>query len=313
MTPVSDLKADSAVLGLDIGGSKTRGLMVRPGRPGQRVLAASANIASVGSDRAGAALDDIVAQLGDVTIETVCAGAAGVNSSESRDQLETLLADRFPTAQVEVVNDTHLILAAAGIEAGAVVIAGTGSAGWARRADGHEARAGGWGYLLGDEGSGYAVARDAVRGALAQTDHGAPGSPLTTRLLVECGVADTWQLLDHFYERPERRYWAERATLVLDLAGRDDPDALRIVGRAACALVDLVTTVTTRLGTPDATVVLAGGLLVHQPIMAAAVRLLLTERGSADVRVLDRDPVEGAADLAVRASRPLVTPREGTP
>lgn len=290
-----------AVLGLDIGGSKTRGLLIEEGVPPRRFLVGSANISSVGLERAGLALDDLAAQLDRVDIGAVCAGAAGADSPEGRTRLKTLLAARFPKADVEVVHDTHLILAAAGLQTGAVVIAGTGSAAWARHADGRETRAGGWGYLLGDEGGGYAIARDAVRAALADADHGRRQTAVTVRLMRECGVDTTWQLLDHFYERPERRYWAELAGCVVELAAQADPDAGAIVDRGADALADLVNTVTTRLDLTDPPVVLAGGLLVHQPLAAARLRTRLTARGLSDVRVLDRDPVEGAADLAGRS------------
>lgn len=144
------------VLGLDIGGSKTQALRAEDGIIVQEAMAGSANVAAVGYDEAGRQLDVILERLGAKDIRAVCAGAAGVDTPAGEAQLRDLLAQRLPNARIRVVHDSQLILAAAGVLDGIAVISGTGSVAWGRRADQH-ARAGGWGYLLGDEGSGYWV------------------------------------------------------------------------------------------------------------------------------------------------------------
>ena len=127
-----------------------------------------------------------------------------------------------------MVHDSQLILAAAGVVDGIAVISGTGSVAWGRR-DGQHARAGGWGYLLGDEGSGYWVAREAVRRTLARIDRGEPADRLGQQLAADCGLQATEQLLDHFYAQPDRRYWAGRARVVFELANAGDPVSTQIV------------------------------------------------------------------------------------
>jgi N-acetylglucosamine kinase-like BadF-type ATPase len=195
------------------------------------------------------------------------------------------------------VHDSALILAAAGAGTGIAVISGTGSVGWGRNRDGQVARAGGWGYLLGDEGSGYWVARTAVQHALRRVDEGAPADLLSQQLTADCGLQRIEQLLDHFYANPERRYWASRARIVFELAVQHDPASAAIVSAAAGALTSLATRVGAALGLRGP-VVLAGGLAVHQPVLQQAVRDRLNSVGMTDVRVLDRDPVYGAVDLA---------------
>ena len=286
-----------AVLGLDIGGSKSQAVLVEGDRVAADVLAGTANIASSGVAAATTALDDLVVQLGHRPVHAVCAGAAGADSADGRARLADLLRQRFPDARVEVVHDTRIILAAADLVSGTVVISGTGSAVWGRTSDGREARAGGWGYLLGDEGSAYGVTRAAVRAALREADLGRPAGPLTSRLLAATGLQDTWQLLDRFYDRPERRYWADLATHVFALAATGDPLSVEIADGAAEGLADLATTVNDRLGLRGP-VVLAGGLAVNQPMLTARVTELLEQRGQADVRVLSRAPAYGAVQLA---------------
>lgn len=89
-----------------------------------------------------------------------------VDTPGQEERLHRLIQAQAPGAAVRIVHDTALILAAADVDHGVALISGTGSVAWGRAADGRTARAGGWGYLLGDEGSGHAVGRQAVRYAL---------------------------------------------------------------------------------------------------------------------------------------------------
>ena len=288
----------SVVLGLDIGGSTTRAVRAENGECVAEARAGSANIRSVGVDEAGRQLDAVLAGLRTDDVAAVCAGAAGADSAPARAALRELLAKRLPGATVEVVHDARLILAAADLDAGIAVIAGTGSASWGRSPDGREARAGGFGYLLGDEGSGYWTVREAVRHVLHRDDTGAPLDPLGAALLDACGVAAPIDLFDLFYARPERAFWAGYAGVVAALAG-SDPVAAEILDRAADALAALATTVGARLDTAGP-VVLSGGFAVHEPALRDAVGDRLAAAGIADVRVIPRDPVAGAVRLAQR-------------
>ena len=323
------------VLGLDIGGSKTHAILAATlgkqkaddgAQPASEYTVGSANIASVGEEAAAAALADLAAQLGTRDgaghgIQAICAGAAGADTPDSRARLAALLSRTFPGALIQVVHDTRIILAAGGLETGTVLISGTGSVAWALGPDGREARAGGWGYLLGDEGSGYAITRSAVCNALAEYDCGEDPGPLSAGILERTGVSGPPALLDLFYSNPERRYWASLAGTVFGHAARGDAASLTIAEVAAQQLASLATAVNHRLGTlpkgaapgtsaprTSGSVLLAGGMLVNQPSLAGRVSELLAARGLTDVRVLDRDPAWGAVklacDLAASSARP---------
>lgn len=285
------------VLGIDIGGSKTHAVVVEDGRILAEVTVASANVASVGEPAAAAALDALAQEVGTTPVGAVCAGAAGADTAAGREWLAGLLRVRFPSAVVTVVHDSEIILAASGHARGVVVISGTGSAAWGRAADGAEARAGGWGYLLGDEGGGYVLARDAVRAVLAEADRAEPPGPLARDLLAACGLADPADLLDLFYARPERRYWASHAAVVCRLAEQGDAAAVLLLDGCADALAGLAGAVARRI---DATgpVVLAGGLVVHQPALATRLAGRLAARGLGPIEVLRDPPAFGAARLA---------------
>ena len=294
------------VVGIDIGGSKTHAVSLLA-TEAHEALAGSANPSSVGlveADRQlGAILDQLARATGGEPIDTICVGAAGVDTIEAELRLRDLIAARVPGAAVRIVHDTELILAAAGLDHGIALIAGTGSVAWGRTGSGLVARAGGWGYLLGDEGSGYGIARAAVRHALRLADLGQRPDRLSQQLAADCGLRRPAQLIDHFYAFPERRYWAGHARVVFELGADDDPAATTIIGAAATSLAELVSTVLHRLG-QRLPVVLGGGVLVHQPSLAGLVGDRIAETGLTDVRVLDRDPAHGAVRLATHLSSP---------
>jgi glucosamine kinase len=289
-----------SVIGVDIGGSKTHGIRAVDGVPVAEAVAGSANIASVGPAEAARQLNALFTQLGTAGVDAVCAGAAGADGTESVATLLRLFTERVPGAKVAVVHDARLLLSAAGLDAGVALISGTGSVAWGVRQDGTDARAGGWGHLLGDEGSGYRVAVDAVRHALDRMDAGEPVDALTETLLAQCGLTAPDQLVDHFYSTQDRRYWAERAPALTALAATGHPAARALLAGAADALVALAVRVLGRLELPGP-VVLGGGFAVHQPALQQAVRERLP---GVEVHVLAQEPVIGAVRLAAALADP---------
>lgn len=293
-----------AVLGLHIGGSRTHALRSDMdadhgrGNAGDlpEITESSANLSSVGHQGVDAVLRRIAAAAGN-GVEAVCAGAAGADTPASRAVLSALLAEHFPGARISVVHDTRIILAAADLDAGAVLVAGTGSVAWGRNKDGREARSGGFGYLLGDEGGGYSVVRDAVREALREHYAGLEPGTLVQALLAATASADALQLMDLFYAKPEPDHWASLAPLVLELAVDGDPAALRIQAEAAHSLASMARQVLGELGL-DLPLVMAGGLLVNQQQLAGAVSRKIGAEDPDAVSILTQSPVRGAVTLA---------------
>lgn len=280
------------VLGLDVGGSRTRARLCRDGEVVAEATAGSASLAAVGFERAGAVLGGLVADLGSPRVAAAVAGAAGCDTARARVRMRSLLLPLLPGARIEVVHDARLVLAAAGLDTGIVLIAGTGSVAWGAAAGGQEARAGGWGHRLGDEGSGYWVVREAVRRVLAEHDRGEPAGALADRLLEATGAAGPLELAALFHAQREPERWAGLSPIVLD-AGVD------LVEAAAAALARLVETVAARLSLPGP-VVLGGGMLLGERALEAAVR---RELPGVDVLRSQDEPVTGAVRLAARLAR----------
>ena len=289
----------SILIGLDIGGTKTHGLRAVDGHVVQEAFGGSSNVQNVSSAEADRALGHVLAQLGAADADLVVAGAGGVDTPADAHALSGLISPHAGSARVVVVHDTRLVLAAGGCSTGIAVIAGTGSAAWGATEDGREARAGGWGHLLGDEGSGYWMGRELVRRALARLDEGLAPDALDRAVLSSCGVAELGELIERFHGDADRGFWAGLSRVAFDAATHDG-DALHLVDRAAAALAGLAGTVSRRLDLPGP-VVVGGGLAVHQPLLRERLREAAAARGLGEVRVLDRDPVHGALLLAARA------------
>jgi N-acetylglucosamine kinase-like BadF-type ATPase len=253
-----------------------------------------ANVATLPPAVVKRRLTELIAQIELAHLEpsACCAGAAGAEVPAARTRLEKLLASLLPGWRISVVHDTRLILSAARMDEGIALISGTGSVAYGRNAEGREARAGGWGWQLGDEGGGAWITREAAREVLRRAEAGQPLGPLGERLLAVCGARDTMQLMGKLNPLREPMEWASRAGAVFDTEDAD-AGAHEIVLKAASALGDLVGSVRRALGI-DGPVVIAGGLLLHLPTLESAVR----EKLATTCIRLEEPPVAGAVRLA---------------
>ena len=284
------------VLGLDIGGSRTRARLMDADRLLAQAEGPGTNAVAVSREAVERRLAALLERLDGPRPVACCAGAAGAEVPEAKALLEQVLRGLLPGCLVTVVHDTRLVLAAAGLDAGIALIAGTGSVAYGRTLSGGEAMVGGWGWLLGDEGGGAWVVREAAREVMRRADAGEPAGALGKRLLPAAGVKNARQLTGHLHRLREPRRWAALAPAVFDAAATD-PGASAVVERAGNALGGLVQALRVQLAI-EGPVVLAGGLLLNQPRLEAAVRSHL---GSALLR-LEEPPVAGAVRLALLAA-----------
>ena len=293
----SSTTAAGAVIGLDIGGTKTRGVRFEDGRAVADESVGSSNVQNVSREEAALHLAELFARIGGGTVAQVYAGAGGIDTDADAAALTALIAPHVPGARITVVHDSRLLLAAGGASTGVAVIGGTGSAAWGRNSRGEEARAGGWGYLLGDEGSGYWLGREAVRHSLRRMNQGLAPDELTTALLASCGVADPNKLIALFHSPDTgRRYWAERARLVVDAAAAGHTASRELVDQAGRDLAALALQTVRQLGI-DGPVILGSGLGMNVPRLQESFRSTLAAAGITDVRVLEQDPVFGVLQL----------------
>jgi glucosamine kinase len=289
---------------VDIGATSTRARLVADGVVVGDVTAASASLTAVGRERAAAVLDELLTGLPglnglDGLLDAVCAGAAGSHTArDTGDFLRARLEPITRSGDVLVVDDASLVLPAAGLAEGVAVICGTGSiatGAWG----GREVWAGGWGYLLGDEGSGYWIVRAAIRALLARRTSGLAPGELGACLLAAAGAPDLDALRGEFYRSPQPGNWARHAPAIL---GCPDPEVDELVRQAADALAGLVADVAGQLEAAGAPVVLAGGLMANERLSAATVAAVSAALVGSEVRVLREPPVAGAVRLAQAAA-----------
>lgn len=295
MSPANE--EDIALVGLDIGGTKTHGVRWLDGRHVAEAKAGSANIQNVSMEAATKNIAQIFEALGPGLIDRVVAGAGGVDTAADAERLRAMIAVHAPGAVIQVVHDSRLILAAGGAATGMAVILGTGSAVWGINAAGKEARAGGWGYLLGDEASGYWMGREAVRHTLREFNRGKQPGALATLVLRANEVSAPDELIGLFHGDTDRRYWAQQSPLVFTANEAGDPAAARIIDDAVAYVREALGDVSEVLGLRGP-VIIGGGLGTHQPVYQRRIRAALSAIGLEEIRFLDVDPVLGALFLA---------------
>lgn len=161
---------------------------------------------------------------------SACCGMSGGPADKAQ-----LLTELIAAPHLDVTHDAAIALAGAlAGEPGVVVIAGTGSIAFGRNRQGETARAGGWGYVFGDEGGAFDIARQALRAVLCEAEVWGPRTALTPALLAATGAADANQAL-HLLYTPEwpRSRTATLAMIVDQVAEQGDPVAVEILTKAA--------------------------------------------------------------------------------
>jgi N-acetylglucosamine kinase-like BadF-type ATPase len=211
----------------------------------------------------------------------------------------------FHSANVRYKHDAVIALAGAIRERpAAVVIAGTGSVAYGESALREPVRAGGFGYLFGDEGSSFAIARTALAAAMRLSDRGVR-TDLGAAALAYFDVADLRALARAVSLRAiARPQLAGFARVVLDAARLGDPEARAIVDGAAAALTGLAQLVIEQLGGTDLSVPVAfvGGALENANLRAEVERRVQIATPLARVVAAHAEPVVGAALLAFDAA-----------
>jgi N-acetylglucosamine kinase-like BadF-type ATPase len=289
------------VAGLDVGGTK---LAVRAETiGGDRVVHVESSAAPWTAAPATVAAAWLTDQLRQhlprgSEIAALGVGAQGCNSPDTAAGLRRALESLGLRATV--VNDGALLVPAAGLEHGIGIVAGTGSIGIAEDAAGNALQAGGWGWVLGDEGGAAAIVREATRAALAAHDEGRADDGLLSTLQRAFGVPDAERLARAVNDEPTVGNWAPRAPAVFTAAGQGSALADAVITTAAGQLTALVGTLIAR-GAVGSDVVAAGGVIVNQPRLARAFRdHLACRHPSLNLRILDEKPVAGAVTLARR-------------
>lgn len=226
-------------------------------------------------------------------------GAHGCENTEQCRELERELRASF-SGPLLVVNDSELIPPAMGTERAIAVVVGTGSITTARDAHGELATAGGWGWLLGDEGSAAGLVREATRAVLDSLDRGRAIDELGRRLMDSFGARNGDELALSVTETGSAEQWGSRAPEVFAAADEGSAIADAVIRRGGDHLAESVHRLLARGIAADG-IVAGGSVIERQPRLQDAFRAALLRRSRGlPLTILDRPPVRGAVALARR-------------
>lgn len=255
----------AVAVGVDAGGTSTVAAASRDGIALGTATGGAANANAIGFDRAAAALADVIKEaLRGEKPDAICVGAAGAGREEVSEALTAALRTHFLNARIVVCDDARIALRAAVPQGdGIVLIAGTGSIAYGEFGS-TVYRAGGYGYLLGDEGSGFAIGAASARLLMRTFDGRAPADAFTARIADALQARSANDAIERVYrsEHPVRTL-ASLARIALESANAGERSANKIVQSAALDLGELIRSVvrSASAGNSDLPIVFAGGLL----------------------------------------------------
>lgn len=297
-------------IGIDAGGSTTDAVLVAAdGAELARASAGGANLFSVDRQDAEANLSSVISPLlAGHRVRAICIGAAGAGRESDRDELRDIVKWAAPPRMIVIVtHDGAIALRAATSKRPAmVVVAGTGSLAYGERADGASARAGGYGSLIGDPGSGYAIGLAAIAHTARALDGVEPMGPLATDIARELEATSANDMIESVARSPH--VVSEVAALASRVAGADragDAAARDILAEHERLLGSLAAHVArnVRNGLTSLAVALAGRAYDAVPSLAAAVTQAVLATGPCDVERPMRSAAAGAAEIALERLR----------
>ena len=296
------------VIGIDAGGSKTRGLLAdETGRVLASALRGGANLRTHGELEVEKILHGLIEELesgAGMRPDALALGVAGADRPDDDAVLRAILNRMGFRERVVVTNDARIaFVAGSRTRVGLALVCGTGSIAWGRNRAGEVARAGGWGWHVGDEGSGLWIGERAIRRVLRAFDGRGRETALAEPLLAHFGIDRIERIVHAVYDGdyPRARV-AGFAARVEETAKSGDAVAGEILEEAADELALAGRTVARRLclsGQPHE-VILSGGTFRALPRLVELVAARVAEPG-ADVSLLREEPARGAVRLALEA------------
>jgi N-acetylglucosamine kinase-like BadF-type ATPase len=296
--------------GVDGGGTKTAIVVVdADGNEIARDTTTTSNSAVIGHERAAATLRELIqttaASCGaTLPLQGIWCGLSGSDRPEDHRQLRPRLEDL--AHELVMTNDAELAIGGLPNRVGVAIVSGTGSIAFGRNAEGTRARAGGWGHIFGDQGSGYDVARQALFAFSAEADGYGQKTSLSERFMTYWELSDPWTIINRVYDpHTTKGDIARLSRIVVDEAAKGDEVSQRIIEHTASDLARFARAAANRLQLyPDLSLALVGGMLIH----VEPFRDLVVDDLRQDWRI---DHVELVEDPALTAARSLASAWKG--
>jgi N-acetylglucosamine kinase-like BadF-type ATPase len=307
----------SYVIGLDGGGTKTTTLLADlKGTIVAETHGGPSNFQIIGVEEAARNILDLVETCchtvgcNNSEIGSVVAGLTGAGRTADQHRIVEGIQNAAQKRgmylrDLSIESDARIALEGAFLgEQGIVLIGGTGSIVFAKNAKGRINRAGGWGRLIGDEGSGYQIGREAFRSVARMLD----GRGRKTRLAKMFGTAFGLKAHEDIIRAVYREEFdlAAAAPLVFRAAQQKDPVAIEILDLAACELIEALRAVLKGMGKirrgirAKMPLVLMGGLLESENVYSKKVKALIRKKlPGISMEKPIAPPVQGAVLMAI--------------
>jgi len=322
------------ILGIDGGGSSTKVILAKRIVGNYQILGRGeggpSNRQAVGDQQAITSLHSAIdaafleANIPMTWAGAACIGLAGADRPEDREFFHRWATESVIASHITVTNDSELALAAGTPKGwGLAIIAGTGSIAYGKSSDDRIVRAGGWGHLMGDKGSAYSIAVDALQVAAIEVDTGLTldGETITVQnailplLMSYWRLDDPKQLVQQVYRKGmDRKAIAQLAPLILDAYQQGNTEPRDLIDNNAMHLAGDAAIVMRKLFQQEqrVPVALAGGLFKHHPwygemVLANLRRCLATEDNPEPLGPIQTvsDPAEGAVKIAREVLRAI--------
>ncbi len=298
------MKKNSYFLGVDGGGSKTTAVVFN--EKGEFICSAhgeSINYYSVGLDTARLTMKNIIDNLSIKKFRCAVIGMSALNERASAEETERFCSEIIDSDNIIMDSDLFVALEAMDTpEECAAIISGTGSMAVCRNSDGSMGHTGGWGYILGDEGSGYAIGLAGIKAAI----RAAEGCAGETALLSECldyfSINNIYDLIDLYYEKKvSRKKTAAFARVVSKCCENGDNVSKRILEDEAKQLSQTALGLLKTKNT-DIPIGLWGGVFQNNMFFRHKFEDIMSENGFGNVKLIDFTPEIGAIFAGYKSS-----------
>jgi len=297
------------VLGIDGGGSKTKGWAADlQGNIVAKIEKGASNHHVIGMAHFRQLISDILEEceamgLKSSDLQFVSLGLAGVDREQDKEQIAIQLNALGLKGRYQICNDSEIALVAGiGRLEGIVAISGTGSIAYGVNAQGQSFRAGGWGHIISDEGSGYYIARQALLRSVKSAERMEIPTLLLDEMLLFLQMKSFDDLITFIYDpQTTKNQVAVLSQVVASAAAAGDMLALDILKDTADHIIALIESIIVRGFSKASTikVVLVGSIL--QKIPQVQERVIAQLQSKAEIVCSDLEPVSGAVLLALHA------------
>lgn len=293
-------------LGIDGGGTKTTCLLCDENlNEIFKTVGSSINFYSEGLEKARENMKEMLLEIERKTgishFDGVCVGSSALFGRADEKTKSGFCDGVFDADNIIMDSDLFIALKASEKKNAAVVIAGTGSMAAGFNEKGEIITKGGYGYILGDEGSGYRIALDGIREGVRSLDGTGEKSLLGDYLLEFTGVNSKEELVEAFYSpEKDRKSIAAFAPFVSKAAKNGDSTALNILNTQAELLFSTVNALLSEMP-ENPHIALFGGVFQHDDIFTSRFKALSKEK-SLSCELLQKEPAYGAVIAAKEVS-----------